>query len=494
MVTTLRGLRINRVAHVDKGAGEGVQILLMKRAGEIDDSEYVTLTKRTWSADERKAAEASGAAMSGGKYPIESASDLEAAIHAVGRGKGSHAAIRAHIVARAKALGASDKIPADWTKSVGKRLAEFVKSVLPDFTLEQEAAIEKADVSAILAQDIDHDIKMFDEIVGEQSAREAMWNANSALGTSVCSIMEEDEVDAAGKLTLLQETLQEYTTHMLTLVGGALAKSSARTSEGDGKPMSEVAKALGLKEDATAEDIAKALADAAFGMNIAKMSDKHTAFMNKGKMPDGGKAAFAAMDADKRDAHMKANPLDADGDVDKSAGAIEKALKDGDAFRTPEGTVITKAEAGAVFAVLKSQNDARIADRAEIAKMRDATEIVEFTKRAAPFAEIAKADELGSLLHSISKADPKLADQVEALLKTANARIEKGALFSELGSGQRQISKALDAINAGAQQLVEKAAASGEKLTIEKARMRFRDANPDIAKQEREQQAARAAA
>src|SRR5215472_1536376 len=47
-------------------------------------------------------------------YPIADADDLSNAIHAVGRGGSSHDAIRKHIIARAKALGLSSRIPDNW--------------------------------------------------------------------------------------------------------------------------------------------------------------------------------------------------------------------------------------------------------------------------------------------------------------------------------------------------------------------------------------------
>lgn len=47
-------------------------------------------------------------------YPIGDTEDLGRAIKAVGRGKGDHDAVRAYIIRRAKALGASDEIPENW--------------------------------------------------------------------------------------------------------------------------------------------------------------------------------------------------------------------------------------------------------------------------------------------------------------------------------------------------------------------------------------------
>lgn len=75
--------------------------------------------KRTFTAEERKDAAASGAAMKDGSYPIENTSDLENAIRAFGRAKNKPAAKR-HIIRRAKALGATDELPADWRGSTKK--------------------------------------------------------------------------------------------------------------------------------------------------------------------------------------------------------------------------------------------------------------------------------------------------------------------------------------------------------------------------------------
>jgi hypothetical protein len=75
------------------------------------------LTKREFSADERKKSAESGHALPDGSFPIENVSDLENAIKAYGRAK-DKAKAKSHIEARAKALGASDKLPEDWGKTV----------------------------------------------------------------------------------------------------------------------------------------------------------------------------------------------------------------------------------------------------------------------------------------------------------------------------------------------------------------------------------------
>ena len=73
------------------------------------------IAKRDFSQKERDKAAESGAAMPDGSYPIENASDLKNAIQAYGRAK-NPAKTKAHIIARAKALGHTDLLPDDWKK------------------------------------------------------------------------------------------------------------------------------------------------------------------------------------------------------------------------------------------------------------------------------------------------------------------------------------------------------------------------------------------
>lgn len=86
--------------------------------------------KRAYTDQERQEAARTGAAMPDGSFPIHDRADLENAIQAHGRAK-NPAKAKAHIKARAKALGHSDALPADW-KGVKKSLAFHVDSVTDD--------------------------------------------------------------------------------------------------------------------------------------------------------------------------------------------------------------------------------------------------------------------------------------------------------------------------------------------------------------------------
>lgn len=68
---------------------------------------------REFSGTERKKAASSGAARSDGSFPIKTVADLKNAIKAYGRAK-DKAAAKAHIIKRAKALGATNLLPDGW--------------------------------------------------------------------------------------------------------------------------------------------------------------------------------------------------------------------------------------------------------------------------------------------------------------------------------------------------------------------------------------------
>lgn len=77
-------------------------------------------------SDEKRAALAKkGHALKDGAYPIENEADLGNAVQAYGRavaaGRGDE--VKAHITKRARALGATDKLPADWKGSTKEEAA-----------------------------------------------------------------------------------------------------------------------------------------------------------------------------------------------------------------------------------------------------------------------------------------------------------------------------------------------------------------------------------
>lgn len=76
----------------------------------------------SFSAQQRRQLADSGAAMPDGSYPIRHRDDVDNAIKAVGRGSAPHAAIRAHIIKRAKAIGATGMLPPSWSGKTARQM------------------------------------------------------------------------------------------------------------------------------------------------------------------------------------------------------------------------------------------------------------------------------------------------------------------------------------------------------------------------------------
>lgn len=96
---------------------------------ELDKAQPYWIGEAKYSSDNMKSMMAKGQAMKNASgepsYPIADISDLKKAIRAVGRGKAGHDAIRRHIIKRAKALGAMNLIPDNWSSSGSNKESEI---------------------------------------------------------------------------------------------------------------------------------------------------------------------------------------------------------------------------------------------------------------------------------------------------------------------------------------------------------------------------------
>lgn len=142
-------IRVNHLAVVPTARG-GAELRIGDKWDEDPDDEdddddmddaMPYFHDREFSAEQRKKAAKSGAAMPGGGYPIENEQDLKNAIHAFGRAK-DPAATKAHIKTRARALGLSKLIPENWDSAPSDEV--IMKSIVVD-----GVAIEVEDRGAV---------------------------------------------------------------------------------------------------------------------------------------------------------------------------------------------------------------------------------------------------------------------------------------------------------------------------------------------------------
>ena len=128
--------------------------------------------KRAFAAAEREKDAEAGVAMPDGSYPIRSAEDVENAVKDYGR-SGRKEDVKAHIIARAKAIGAESALPDGWAKRPEKSAAPILAPAAP---AETSGALAKA--AAALAEAV---LKL--ERTGEENARlmKALGDVSPAL-------------------------------------------------------------------------------------------------------------------------------------------------------------------------------------------------------------------------------------------------------------------------------------------------------------------------
>jgi hypothetical protein len=200
------------------------------------------LNKAKYSADQLRQMLKEGKAMRNPagepSYPIGDKKDLSNAIHAVGRGSGDHNSIRAYIKRRAKALGASNMIPADWTSSGTNNGSG--KSVEPEMEktmgAEETEVLEKSAVAEV--EEIVEPEEVAKSVEAEEPPADVLYKAFSALlekddnplFKSFEAIIEKSMAATAGQLGELSERLGRI--EQMPLPGGPSLKRTENEQKG----------------------------------------------------------------------------------------------------------------------------------------------------------------------------------------------------------------------------------------------------------------------
>ena len=438
MPRRLKNLRVDEISAVDRGAGKGVRVLLMKRfappstpytsvdKGDLPD-DAVTYLKREFSADERQSAASSGAALPDGSFPIKDKQDLSNAIHAIGRAK-DPAAAKAHIKTRASALGATDMLPDGWSKRDGdvaeKALTLAIGSILADGGDTAEIVECFKQFHSFLQESDDMTITVdkndLTKLIGEMVGK-ALKDAGIGIVAKMTPDHEAYHSNLDGDEGKKFESMShdERTKYM----------TAHPHAEGEGEGEGEES-----ENDDKGEETEKALTKA-FGADVAK------AIMAKAK---------------------KKKPLFGDKEPpaeDKEARKIAKKLGD-------ENTELKK----------------------RLAVIEDREQVSVFKRRA---TEIGLAEADGDLLLKAHRGDPEALKGLEEKIKALHTQVVKGGLFSELGAGGGD-GRALTAHD----ELVAKGAElrkANPKMTVEQAYVAALEQHPEIAKREADERHTRIA-
>ena len=419
---TLRRIRLDKIAAVDLPCQEHATVAIMKRK---------------FTAEERQKLADKGHAMEDGSFPIETVADLGNAISAFGRAK-DKAAAKKHIIARAKALGATDKLPEDWNvKDAAKSLAKatFAEALQANMTAdavndaffqsfdglwERNDAFKTAltdelaaggDGTAASAAYVDSVKQLVDEAVAE---------ARNAGATAADTGSVDKALNAAVEKWL--ESRREQTMKITTKaeLASAISKFAVATSTvADVQAIQKAAKDLDA-EDLLPVDgpLAKAGPDpelAKLQREIAVLKLSPEAKAHYDSLDDAGKTAFIGKSAD-----------------DQAADIAKASSADPVVFTCKDGTEIRKSDGAAVLAMAKRNDD--LAERLEKAEQGLAGSTIE--KRAVEqYSHVAK-DVAVSMLKSVDQLGAD-SDAGKAILKSLDQMEKAGTrLFKTIGSSE----------------------------------------------------------
>lgn len=236
-------LKLTEISLVDRPSNPDTTFTMWKM--DMEDDAMGNLEKRNFSEKQRQTMASNGQALPDGSYPIASVSDLENAIHAYGRAK-DPAKVKAHIIARAKALGATDKLPDGWMSTQKIDMPEMVKADSDEPGNQAEAAAESQET----AQDGENGT------VGETPSHLVPETATSEPGETAEAEVISDNSEKTDTQEAVGETPQEGEE---TAQEGEGAKNPDKEASEDASTLKKVAGMLEKGEMPADDDIVELL-------------------------------------------------------------------------------------------------------------------------------------------------------------------------------------------------------------------------------------------
>lgn len=405
MPKMLTKLRIREVSSVDRGAGEGVKIMLMKRE---DDDSAEPYWKREFSASDRKRDAKSGAAESDGSFPIHNSGDLHNAMRAIGRSK-NPSKTRAHIRARARALGLTSELSDSFKRDEPmSKISSFFGNLFKG----------SASNSVLIDKSVE------------------------GLAESVTSILADEDSDDVAKGDAMTKTFEQFAEHLKTnLTAVAVDK---KESDMDIKVL---AKALGLADNATEAEVTSAIAKSvatstALAVTVTKLQ----------KDLEIEKADYT----DAEEAYLRKESLyDAEEDEKPELSDDEKKRRSRKkAFRlanhTERANIMKSAEPPLPAHIQKVMDEIAVL-KEQNAKLMQSVGLEGFKKQA---TENGLPETEAETLQKAYSGDKTAIDKLLGFAKSAIAAARVGGVFKEFGSSQGGITDdPYDALVAKAEEL-----------------------------------------
>lgn len=456
MPRQLTDLVIDEVSMVDRGAGRGVDVMLLKR-----DEPY---WKREFSDSERQSAAESGAALPDGSFPIKTKQDLRNAIQAIGRAK-NRARAMAHIKTRARALGASDMLPDEWQKRdamIDKALKACVASVLKD------GGDVVAGLTELVKQFAAYDDGPAPDAEESPMAITKIAELQKALAIEIAKMSAEHKafhakLDGESKEAFAAMEPAERDEYMQKHPHKEAHDKDAHDKEAEAERKRKEADA---HKDAEAHKRACESLAKSTGLSVA--------------------ACDAIIKAAKAQRKIRGDADHGHGHGDNQAEAAE------DDHQTSEHEGLGDMNDGDSAADKRFGGELKKRDD-QIANLTKALSVLTGDKEKAEFGKRAVAmgltESQGEILRKAHKGDPESLKKLEDIIKGLNEQVSTGNLFKEFGANSAADGggTAVDQLNVKAAEIMAK---SDGKLTQQQAFVKAMEQNPELAQLEKRERAA----
>lgn len=306
------------------------------------------------------------------------------------------------------------------------------------------AGMDQEEIDSAVDEIQKGDSESFNEKIAEVKNRQIadeMWDTCYALQSSLCSILNDEDMDSTGATMAMQESLDEFYAAMQEAIKqwsrgetASIVRKNEDISEADLEIMKSAVERLNETIEKAAKDTPneKSGKDGP-GNNNEQKGDEEEMKIDKSKLTDAERAFLE--DIEKRCGTEDGGNMDSS-TADTSTPAEQILVSADQAPGSTEQTVTKSAQAKADTTedIYKGLHPAVKAELEGLKKFREEAEERELAEIAKKYAIIGKSeDELIPLFKSLRAAGGTAYNDMIAVLDQAVDVVEKSGTFSEIG-------------------------------------------------------------
>ncbi len=319
------------------------------------------------------------------------------------------------------------------------------------------AGMDQGEIDSVMEEIQKGDSMSFNEKINEVRNRnivDEMWDICYALQSSLCSILNDEELDSAGMAAAMQESLDEFYAVVKESIakwsngkaasivskGGEVSETELEVMKSAVQKLNEIIK----KADSGTHPMEKSKENGPNNNNLKGEEEKMGLKIDKSRMSEEERAFYESIE--KR--------YGTEEDAAPSAGSEQQASVNDMVSDTP---TVTKSVTAAAYNAPVLQEDADSiykglhpvvkAELESLKKFREDSEAKELAEVAKKYAIIGKKEEeLVPLLKNLKAAGGTAYNDMIAVLDQAVDTVEKSGAFSEIGkSGHGGIENSAEA-------------------------------------------------